>query len=68
MAKIRIALKLFDLKAGQCRFPTGEDESVRFCGQPIIEAGQGSYCADHYRLCYASSRPRISLPAIAWQR
>ena len=48
--------ELFELRAGQCRFPLGDDRPARlFCGAPIV--GTCSWCEYHQRIVFPSLAP-----------
>lgn len=53
-------LSLFDLEAGDCRYPHGDDV-VTFCGHPKM-AGS-SYCTPHHFLC--TEKPRAPIHRFA---
>jgi GcrA cell cycle regulator len=47
-------VSLFELEAGDCRYPYGGDsegEAIRFCGHPRFRGS--SYCAPHFHLTRA---------------
>lgn len=48
-------MDLIDLKEGDCRYPSGDALPFDFCGAPIVE---GSYCAQHHKLCVSSKTPK----------
>jgi hypothetical protein len=60
--KPRTGIRLFDLRAEQCRWPLGDDSPARFfCGAPTV--GSTSWCEHHQRVAFTglarpSSRPR----------
>lgn len=45
----KTGVSLFGLRHSSCRYIIGEDESAIYCGRT---KERGSYCAEHYRLCY----------------
>src|SRR5829696_7644258 len=48
--------ELFELRAGQCRFPLGDDRPARlFCGAPTV--GTCSWCEYHQRIVFPSLAP-----------
>ena len=48
--------ELFELRAGQCRFPLGNDRPARlFCGAPTF--GTCSWCEYHKRIVFPSLAP-----------
>lgn len=49
-----LALELFDLRAGHCRYPRGEEAPYLFCGQPVKDGS--SYCEYCYSLTHATVR------------
>lgn len=49
-----LALTFSELQRGDCRYPRGEGEGIRYCGQP---ATRQSYCDHCYRICYAKTPP-----------
>jgi GcrA cell cycle regulator len=48
-------ISLMDLRVGQCRYPYGEGESIRFCGNK--QRHGSSYCSGHHKIC--NTRPTI---------
>lgn len=50
-----------NLRAGHCRFPSGDGEAMRFCGAAPL-AGK-PYCAAHARIAYIPPRRRDDAPA-----
>lgn len=59
-----LAVELFDLKPGQCRYPHGEASPFAFCGQPVREGS--SYCAHHHALVHVPVSNRRSDPYAFW--
>ena len=48
--------ELFELRAGQCRFPLGDDRPARlFCGAPAV--GTSSWCEYHQRIVFPNLAP-----------
>jgi hypothetical protein len=47
---------ILQLKAGQCRWPTGERPDYQFCGQR--QASNSSYCLDHAQLSLSRGSQR----------
>jgi GcrA cell cycle regulator len=54
-------VRLYDLRAGQCRWPLGDDRPAKFfCGAPTVPSK--TWCEHHYRLAYGHAPPRQSRP------
>ena len=48
-------IALFDLRAGHCRWPLGDDRPARlFCGAPSV--GTTSWCEHHQRIAFSGFR------------
>jgi GcrA cell cycle regulator len=43
-------LSLLELRDGDCKWPSGEGPSCRFCGQPCVP--ERPYCAEHLRMAH----------------
>lgn len=48
-----VGVSLMGLRHMSCRFIIAEDESPIYCGKDKV---RGSYCADHYSVCYVPVR------------
>lgn len=46
---------LLDLKANQCRYPTGFDGMTLFCGEPRRDA-TSSFCSHHHTIVWVKPR------------
>lgn len=51
--------KFIDLEDWQCRFPSGDDGDIRFCGGHKFSTSEKtySYCAEHCQMAYQPYRP-----------
>lgn len=54
----RDGVKLEDIKHGQCRWPHGEGESYRYCGEPVD--GKRTYCKHHASIAY-EGKPFVAM-------
>lgn len=55
-----------DLEGHHCRWPVGDGEALKFCGQPKV-LGQ-SYCADCGSIAYVPPKPRAEVKPFFVQR
>jgi hypothetical protein len=51
-------LTLLELRDGDCKWPSGEGPSCRFCGQPCVP--ERPYCAEHLRMAHNEPRETAS--------
>ena len=52
-----LGLHILELDLDQCRYPEGDGDNIRFCGQP--QAPGSPYCAAHHRICNIKTRAPV---------
>ena len=49
---------MIDLKKNHCRYPFGDGEDIKFCGDTKLK--ESPYCKEHSDLCFAKTKPKVT--------
>ena len=51
-------VRMMDLKKDHCRYPFGDGEDIKFCGDTKLK--ESPYCKEHSDLCFAKTKPKVT--------
>ena len=51
-------VRMIDLKKNHCRYPIGDGEDIKFCGDAKLK--ESPYCKKHSDLCFTNTKLKVT--------